>query len=77
MVELEASKSSSMRTQVQPTSNGRAVSGDRVFSPRGSNTEQKNYLRSARYGAAQIVRIFSGSRQTALQASTAASCKAW
>jgi hypothetical protein len=40
-------------------------------------TEQKNHPRSVRYGAAQIVRIFSGSRQTALQASAAASCKAW
>src|SRR5262249_30180375 len=40
---------------------------------RSTYTEQKSYLRSARYGAAQIVRIFSGSRQTALQASVAAS----
>jgi transposase len=37
------------------------------------NTDQKSYLRSLRYGAAQIVRIFSGSRQTALQATAAAS----
>ncbi len=39
----------------------------------GTHTDQKNYLRSLRYGAAQIVRIFSGSRQTALQATAAAS----
>jgi hypothetical protein len=48
---------------------------DRLLNP--TNTEQKNHPRSVRYGAAQIVRIFSGSRQTALQASAAASCKAW
>jgi uncharacterized protein len=42
----------------------------------GTNTDQKSYLRSLRYGAAQIVRIFSGSRQTALQATTAASRRA-
>ena len=39
-------------------------------------TDLKNYLRSLRYGAAQIDRIFSGSMQTALQASVAASRKA-
>jgi hypothetical protein len=42
----------------------------------GSDTDQKNQLRSLRYGAAQIERIFSGSRQTALQDSAAASRKA-
>ena len=38
-----------------------------------TDTELKSYLRSDRYGAAQIDRIFSGSRQTALQASAAPS----
>ena len=43
---------------------------------RTTHTDQKSYLRSLRYGAAQIVRIFSGSRQTALQATAAASRRA-
>src|SRR4051794_15351840 len=41
--------------------------------PKSSITERTSYLRSDRYGAAQIERIFSGSRQTALQDSAAAS----
>jgi hypothetical protein len=41
-----------------------------------SYTDQKNHLRSLRYGAAQIDRIFSGLRQTALQDSAAASRRA-
>ena len=41
-----------------------------------SNTDRKNYLRSARYGAAQMDRTFSGSRQALHQASVAASKRA-
>jgi hypothetical protein len=61
-----------VKTKAQP-STGRKE----VWTYTAVVTEQKSYLRSARYGAAQIVRIFCGSRQTALQASAAASCKAW
>src|SRR4051794_36793286 len=48
-------------------------SHDGIICTGESYTDQKSYLLSARYGAAQIVRILSGSRQTALQASVAAS----
>jgi len=51
----------------------RSRAGSRTSrSTRRSYTDQKSYLRSLRYGAAQTVRIFSGSRQTARQASVAA-----
>src|SRR5262249_62089662 len=43
---------------------------------RRASTDQKSHPRSLRYGAAQIVRIFSGSRQTALQA-TASRRRTW
>ncbi len=40
------------------------------------NTDRKSYMRSVRYGAAQMGRIFSGARQTCRQASVAASGRA-
>jgi serine/threonine protein kinase len=52
------------------------VSGVGEIAGTPAYTDLKNYLRSLRYGAAQIDRIFSGSRQTALQDSVAASRKA-
>ena len=55
----------------------RIISARRAEShERWTYTDRKSYLRSDRYGAAQIDRIFSGSRQTALQATAAASRRA-
>jgi hypothetical protein len=48
----------------------------RRYAPGLPYTDQKNHLRSVRYGAAQTERIFSGSRQTFRHDSVAASSKA-